>query len=488
MRGTCQDCGAGPILHAKGRCQPCYWRAHRVAAKEPCPRCGELGNLRPAEGGVCGWCVRRGRPRKLPTPRSCQCCGRVREHAAHGLCGACYQADPAVLDVWLAGAIERLAERTPSWFTAFAVDLARGHPSRAEGHLRRIERLLAAGVDEPGAITAALRTPGRSPGATARLAAEFFERAGFGRHLDEAARLAAGRRQRLLDRIPDRMRPGAAAFADHLLRGRIRAALHGGRGLADRTIEVRLGDLGHLARHLADHGISDWALASSSALEVFLNQGEPGSRLPTLHAFFAFARRRKLVLGNPAAGLRRFRPRGFAGRVLTLAEQRALVRRWTGAEAAPLERAIGLLCLLHGTSSSELRHLQLDAIDLEAGTLRLGRRRHLRPLDPLTDDAIRACLAQRAVRPTINPHFVVTKITRLHDGPCSEYFLARTLAATSLTPRVVRQTRLADLAQRTDPRLLAAAFGLTEEGALHYVRDSVDAEEVAFASTHERSV
>lgn len=488
MRGTCLDCGTGPILHAKGRCQPCYWRSHRVAAKEPCPRCGEQGVLRPAEGGVCGWCVRRGRPRKLPTPRSCRRCGRVREHAAHGLCGACYQADPVVVDVWLAGAIGRLGERTPGWFSEFAIDLARGHPSRAVGHLRKIERLLVAGVTQPEAIIAALRTPGRSPGATARFAAEFFGRAGLGNHLDEASRLAAGRRQRLLDRIPDRMRPGATAFADHLLRGRVRAELHGGHGLADRTIEVRLGDLGNLARHLADHGISDWALASSSTLEVFLNQGRPGSRLPTLRAFFAFARRRKLVLGNPAAGLQGARPRGFAGRVLTLAEQRALVRRWTGTEAAPLERAIGLLCLLHGTSSSELRHLRLDAIDLEAGTLRLGHRRHPLPLDPLTVDAIRTCVAQRAVRPTINPHFVVTKITRLHEGPCSEYFLARTLEATGLTPRVVRQTRLADLAQRTDPRLLAAAFGLTEEGALHYVRDSVDAEEVAFASTQERSV
>jgi len=392
------------------------------------------------------------------------------------------------LDVWVAGALERLGDRAPSWLTALAVDLARGHPSRAEGHLRRIERLLAAGVGEPNAIIAALRTPGRSPGATARLAAEFFERAGFGRHLDEASQLAAGRRQRLLDRIPDRMRPGAAAFADHLVRGRIRSELHGGRGLADRTIEVRLGDLGRLARHLTREGISDWALTSSSSLEDFLNQGRPGSRLPTLHAFFAFAGRRKLVLGNPAAGLRRSRPRGFAGRVLTLAEQRALIHRWAGADAAPLERSIGLLCLLHATSSSELRHLQLDSIDLEAGTLRLGRRRHLLPLDPLTADAIRACLAQRAVCPTINSHFVITRITRLHEGPCSEYFLARTLQATGLTPRVVRQTRLADLAQRTDPRLLAAAFGLTEEGALHYVRDSVDTEEVVFASTRVRSV
>ncbi len=488
MRGICEDCGAGPTLHAKARCRPCYWRAHREAVKERCPRCGELGNLRPSEGGVCGWCVRRGRPRTLPTPRACRRCGRVREHAAHGLCGSCYQADPAGLEVWLAGAIGRLGDRAPWWFADIALDLGRGHPSRAEGHLRSIEMLLAAGVDQPGAIVAALRTPGRSPGATARLAAEFFERAGLGRHLDEATRLAAGRRQRLLDRIPDRMRPGAAAFADHLLRGRARAVLHGGRGLADRTIEVRLGDLGTLARYLADRGISDWAVVSNSTLEAFVNLGRPGSRLPTLRAFFAFAKRRKLVLGNPAAGLQRVRPRGFSGRVLTLAEQRALLRRWTGTEAAPLERAIGFLCLLHGTSSAELRHLRLDAIDLEAGSVRLGHRRHPLPLDPLTADAIRACVAQRTIRPTINPHLVVTKVTRLHEGPCSEYFLARTLKATGFTPRVVRQTRLADLAQRTDPRLLAASFGLTEEGALHYVRDSIDAEEVVFAATEGRSV
>ncbi len=488
MRGTCLDCGTGPVLHAKGRCQPCYWRAHREAVKETCPRCGEPGLLRPTEGGVCGWCVRRARPRRQPTPRACRRCGAVREHAAHGLCERCYEADRAGLDVWLAGALARLGDRAPWWFTTLGADLARGHPGRAETHLRLFAALLAGGTVARGGLVVGLRTPGRSPGATTRLVAESFERAGLGRHLDDAARMAAGRRQRRLDRIPDRLRPGAVAFADHLLRGRERSVLHGRGGLADLTIELRLGDLGHLARHLAEHGISDWAVVSTADLERFLDLGRSGSRLTTLHAFFAFARRRRLVLRDPAVALRRGPSVGFAGRVLTLAEQRALLRRWTDGATPALERLVGLLCLLHAASSAEMRDLRLDAIDLDAGSLRLGHREQPLPLDPLTADAIRAYLDVRGSRPTVNPHLIVTRITRLHEGPCSEYFAARTLRGAGLTPRVVRQTRLADLAQRTDPRLLAAAFGLTQEAALHYVRDSVDTEEVVFAATRARSV
>ena len=52
--------------------------------------------------------------------RRCRRCGQLRRHAAHGLCNACYQRDPLIVGVWVQGAQDRLGERCPEWFGAFA--------------------------------------------------------------------------------------------------------------------------------------------------------------------------------------------------------------------------------------------------------------------------------------------------------------------------------------------------------------------------------
>jgi hypothetical protein len=44
----------------------------------------------------------------------------------------------------------------------------------------------------------------------------------------------------------------------------------------------------------------------------------------------------------------------------------------------------------------------------------------------------------------------------------------------------LRRTRIADHAHRTDPRLVATALGMTEEGAMHYLIDTVDYEDIVF--------
>jgi integrase len=479
LTGVCADCGSVE-LHAKRRCSPCYWRARRAAAKRRCPRCGQPGILRAEQGGICGWCVRRERPRVQPTPRTCRSCGRVALHDALGLCTACYQRDPARVATWTAGTLERLGATAPPWFADLAAELTdRSHPGSTLAHLRRVERVLAAGVSDPIAVVAALRTPGRSPGATAKLVAEFFTRDGLGPMPDEAARLAAARLDRRLQRLPARLRPAVEAFTRHLLGQRERAALLGRPGLTDTTIQARVADLAALAALLRSRGVTDWAGVTAADIEAFLVTNV-GSRLASARAFFAFARRRRLILVDPTSPIGRRAPKGFAGRVLSGPEQRALLRRWTSPDIDPNERLVGLLCLLHGTSPAELRNLKADDINPDATQARLGQRAHPVPLDPLTADAVQACLAARERSKTRNPHLIVTRGTRLHEGPCSPPFMTHLLDPAGVTPRLLRQTRLADLAHRVDPRLVAAAFGMTEGGALHYVTDTVDNEAVAF--------
>ena len=109
------------------------------------------------------------------------------------------------------------------------------------------------------------------------------------------------------------------------------------------------------------------------------------------------------------------------------------------------------------------------------------------PLDPLTIDAIRACLEQRPTTATDNRYLLVTHHSRQHNRPCSIEFPVRILTTVALTPQVLRQTRLSDLAQRADPRMMAAAIGITRKAALHYTIGNVHRAELAFPGSGDQT-
>ncbi|MDH2387971.1 site-specific integrase [Streptomyces sp. HNM0663] len=68
---------------------------------------------------------------------------------------------------------------------------------------------------------------------------------------------------------------------------------------------------------------------------------------------------------------------------VTLGQQRQLFRRWTTDDQVhPHEALLGMLALLHGASSTEVRTLKITDIDTAAQAVRLGKRRHPVPLDP----------------------------------------------------------------------------------------------------------
>lgn len=483
MNRVCPDCGVDGKAYAWGRCRSCYWRAKRAAEKELCPGCGELGRLHETPiGRRCGWCVRRARPRKTPTPRSCRRCGQLRRHTAHGLCGACYQRDPAIVGVWAQGASSRLGENCPAWFgTLIEYLLERCAPAVCLRHLRRIEHALADGHSRPASLLAAVTDrgrSGRSPGSTARLLEGFLVGRGLLLASDEQGRLAAGRRQRRLERCPGPMRATVERYLAAVLAANQRARRRGERPLLDGTIDKRLVIIAAFANHLVDLGITDWAAVSREHVESFFaKRNDSTGCLPSLRDLFRWARHERLVLSDPTRGLTHQLAPGFAGRTLPVAHQAELARRWSAGECHPNEALVGLLALLHGASSTELRGLTINDLDRQQRTLRLGHRRHPVPLDPLSMRAIERCLEHRDTLWTENPHLILTRSTRCHHTPASTAYLAHVLDPAGVPPRVLRQTRLADLAHRIDPRLVAEAFGITAEGALHYLIGAVEGEE-----------
>jgi site-specific recombinase XerD len=389
--------------------------------------------------------------------------------------------------VWVQGARGRLGERCPAWFGAFADWLLqRSAPAVSVRHLRRLERALHAGVDRPTALIAAVSDSGRSgrsPGDSARLLEAFLVARGLVLASDERGRLAHGRRARRIARCPPPLRPAAERYLTLLLDGRERARRIGEHPLTDHTIEQRLAVLADFATCLDHDGMRDWATCSRGHVEAFLATGrDRGFRLAALRDFFRFARRQRICLTDPTAGLAHRPARGFRGQTLTRADQARLLRRWAAGDCHPHEALVGLLSLLHGASVNELRALTVTNLNTATRKMRLGRRPHPVPLDPGSFAALERCLAHRTGLGTENPHVIVTRGTRAHHTPASQPYLSHVLDQVGISPSLLRQTRLAELTHRFDPRLVAAAFGMTPEGALHYLIGAIDTEAAAFAN------
>lgn len=473
----CTQCGHPVRCEDAILCRDCRRKARQQAARRPCPRCGRPGYLRDATG----WCGPCSRPRQpKDPPRECAQCGQLKRHEALGVCSACWQRRPERPFVQAAHLAARLAA-PPGWLDGFITHLAAGHgPARACTMITALGRLLDdEHPDHPQNVLERARQPGRSMGSLARALEDYFTAEGLALPTDQAERLAAGRRQRRLDAVPRPMRPAVIRFCEHMLTARQRARRAGTKPRTDHTIETALATMRDLARFLDScQGKLDWALADVHDIEAFLITLPKARkrRLTVLRQFFRFARAQKIILADPARDLTATASRGFTGQTIALDQQRALFRRWTtDLGAHPHEALLGILALLHGASSSEVRHLQVSDADADARTIRLGKRPHPVPLDPASWQVLRRCLAHRDGRRTANPHVVVTKGTKAGRAAASTAYMSHVLDPCGVPPRMLRCTRLADLVNTMDPKLVAAAFGMHPEGVMIYLADHVDA-------------
>jgi site-specific recombinase XerD len=395
------------------------------------------------------------------------------------LCSRCWQRHPDRPFVQGGNLIARLPD-PPAWLGDLIGHLAIGYSSgRACTMVTQLGRLLDdEHPNHPQALLERARWTGRSMGPLARALETFFTSQGLALPTDHTNRLAAGRRRRRLDAIPEQLRPAAESFAAFLLRSRERALRAGTLPRSDITIDLTLSTVRDLAQHLHDErGKHDWALADIHDVEAFLAvlPNSRARRLTIVRQFFRFARTDKIVLVDPTSGLSAKQPRAFIGQTITLDQQRELFRRWaTNLAVHPHEALLGILALLHGASSNEVRHLCLDHIDPADQTVRLGRRPHPVPLDPVSWTILQRCLAHRQAQRTDNPHVMVTKGTKAGRSPASTAYVSHVLDACRVPPRMLRSTRLVDLVNTMDPKLVAAAFGMDPEGVMIYLADHID--------------
>jgi site-specific recombinase XerD len=368
----------------------------------------------------------------------------------------------------------------PAWLPSFTAHLSAANSvGRACVMITDLGRLLDDGQPQhPQALLERARRPGRSMGSLARALEEFFTKHAMAVPTDQGERLASGRRQRRIMGTPQALRPAIIGFEEVMLQARERARRAGTRPRTDHTLETALATVRDFARFLdSDRHKHDWALTDVHDVEAFLAQLPRGRRhrLALLGQFFRFARARRLILIDPTRGLATHEPRGFRGATLTLQQQRELFRRWTNDPAThPHEALLGILALLHGASNQEVRLLHVDAIDTIAHTITLGHRPYPVPLDPASWAVLQRCLLHREILATSNPHLVVTRGTKAGSRPASTAYANHLLDDSGFAPRTIRGTRLLDLVNTMDPKLVAAAFGMTPDATLGYLADHVD--------------
>jgi hypothetical protein len=408
---------------------------------------------------------------------SCARCGEQRRNARQGLCNRCSLADPDRPFRYAAVMATRLAP-LPAWWedlTAFAA--ARHHPSGAIVILREAGRLLAA--DPAASPQQILDRCAPASGTAGRALRGFFTSRGLALPGDEEQRRAAARRRRHLDAVPAGLATAVARFNRSQLEERERARRSGRRPLSDITLETRLRILRDLAIHLTSaRPVTSWPEVTATDLEGFLGHspGNRHQRTYVLRSFFGWAKRRKLILTDPATALQLGSQPAFTGTVLDASTQRALFRRWAGSTAHPHERLTGLLALLHAASNAQLRSLTISDAGHAHRTLKLAGRPFPAPLDPVSWAALEDCLRHRAALSTLNPHVIVTRNTRTGDSPAHQSYLSRALRPAGTTPALCRQTRISQLVTDLDPKLAAAALGMQDSGLIRYLTDSIDSD------------
>ena len=68
---------------------------------------------------------------------------------------------------------------------------------------------------------------------------------------------------------------------------------------------------------------------------------------------------------------------------------------------------------------------------------------------------------------------MVTRGTRARTCPASAAYVSHVLDPCGVAPRMLRSTRLADLVNTMDPKLVAAVFGMDAESVMIYLADHV---------------
>lgn len=483
VRGVpCLGCGRiDKQIIAIRRCDRCY-RAHRdFGPRSVCARCCRSRPLWDGTG-MCSACIHFvARKAKSCPERLCGQCGLTGRIASGDLCHNCYQRDGARIAVWMSN--KSAARVLPDWFVEFAAFVEeRFGAAHGLSILRPVHTaLIDTGPSTERAVRDRLASYPNIEAAAVRAFEAFLVEHGKLFAVDHRMEMAPSRRAFRIDGVPAKWRREVALFGVAMIEHRDRAKRRGTRQVGDRRIEERLATLRNFARWcVTNHPELSWWLVSTCHIEAFVS-AVPRTRtiqLSAMRAFYRWALRQRFVIVDPTAAIKIVFFHPHTPIVLSDDLAKGLFRRWTtDLDVHPHESFIGLMTMLHGASSNELRTLTIGRIDLRARSVRLGTRPGWTVLDPFCWAAIERVLSYHQKRVgALNTHILASGWVRTHTGPPCQSALTKHFGALGLgvTLRNLRSAHLVSFVEDYDVALVAAAHAMIPKGALYYRSDRID--------------
>lgn len=195
--------------------------------------------------------------------------------------------------------------------------------------------------------------------------------------------------------------------------------------------------------------------------------------LTALRSLFRHCRRTRTIFTDPTRGIRRTRS-PWTLKVPLPQQATSTVIRTVQASGSPRAAVVVALAAIHAARLKAIRHIQMDDIDFASRRLVIDG--HSRPLDELTERAVRAWLAYRREHWPHSPnrHLLISKHTAAEASPMSHFALEEILRGSGVSLEQLRINRTLEeaLAHGGDPLHLMAVFGMSDTAAIQYATNA----------------
>ncbi|MDN4636474.1 site-specific integrase [Bacillus sp. PsM16] len=154
---------------------------------------------------------------------------------------------------------------------------------------------------------------------------------------------------------------------------------------------------------------------------------------------------------------------------LTIAEQKELISQWLQPDCDPLEASIGLLAIVYACSPLEISNIKLN--DLSDNQIKFSNRPIQIDIPVKITTVLNRYLDWREnfIKGAHSDYLFITRRSYKLNKPVSAAFILSKLERFDITTRILRATRLINIAQTGNVKLLEG-LGLSYEGTRPYLK------------------
>lgn len=192
------------------------------------------------------------------------------------------------------------------------------------------------------------------------------------------------------------------------------------------------------------------------------------TRSRELESLFKWAYDNKKSFSNP---LKKLNVNYFSQTTsaLTIAEQKELISQWLQPDCDPLEASIGLLAIVYACSPLEISNIKLN--DLSDNQIKFSNRPIQIDIPVKITTVLNRYLDWREnfIKGVHSDYLFITRRSYKLNKPVSAAFILSKLSSYNITTRTLRATRLINIAQTGNVKILEG-LGLSYEGTRPYLK------------------